>query len=134
MWKRVLISGVVVFILWTILDFVLHAVLLGPSYAAKPEFWRPEGEMKTVLMQVVTLLAAFAFVCVYAFFKRKTLGNGLLYGAIFGVGAGASMGYGTYSVMPMPYTWALAWFLGTLVASILGGLVVGLIVREPAAD
>jgi len=134
MLKKVLIAGVVVFVLWSILDFVLHAVILGSSYASRPAFFRAGDEMKTVLMQVVGLLASFAFVWVYGFFKKKTVATGLLYGAIFGVGAGASMGYGTYAVMPIPYVWALSWFLGTLVAAVLGGLVVGLIVREPAGN
>jgi len=41
------------------------------------------------------------------------------------------MGYGTYSVMPIPYIMALVWFLGTLVEAVLGGLLAGLMV--PAA-
>ena len=35
------------------------------------------------------------------------------------------MGYGTYSVMPIPYSMALTWFLGAVVEGAAAGLLVG---------
>jgi len=43
-------------------------------------------------------------------------------------------GYGTYSVMPIPYFMALGWFLGTLVQALAGGWIIGLIIREPKPE
>jgi hypothetical protein len=40
------------------------------------------------------------------------------------------MGYGTYSVMPIPYSMALTWFLGAVVEAALAGLLVGKIIHE----
>jgi hypothetical protein len=40
------------------------------------------------------------------------------------------MGYGTYSVMPIPYSLALGWFWGTVVETTLAGVLLGLIVKE----
>ena len=49
---------------------------------------------------------------------------------LYGTGVGVGMGYGTHFVMPIPYEMALPWFLGTVVDSTPGGLLVGLIVRK----
>jgi hypothetical protein len=53
-----------------------------------------------------------------------------IYGLLFGVAMGIGMGYGTYAVMPIPYSMALTWFLGTVVEATVGGLLAGLIVRS----
>lgn len=42
------------------------------------------------------------------------------------------MGYGSYSVMPMPYSMAFTWFLGVLIEATLGGLVIGVMLRDKA--
>jgi len=54
----------------------------------------------------------------------------LRYGVLFGVGAGVSMGYGSYSVMPIPYHMALTWFMGTVIEAAVGGVILGAIVCE----
>ena len=43
------------------------------------------------------------------------------------------MGYGSYSWLPIPYSLALVWFLGTTVEGVVGGLVAGLILRAEAS-
>jgi hypothetical protein len=92
-------------------------------------------EMKMGLIMVVTLLAAIAFVAVYArLICDKCVKKGLEYGFWFGFGTGVSMGYGTYSVMAIPYFMALTWFIGSMVNALAAGLVTGLIVRQPKAD
>ena len=60
--------------------------------------------------------------------------TGVWYGLIFGVGAGVSMGYGTYAVQPLPYILPLVWFLGTIVEAVVAGVIVALIVKEPVAS
>lgn len=129
--KRVPLAVVAVFICWAVVDFVMHGILLQASYAATADLWRPMAEMKMGLTYIVTFISAGVFVLIYAlFFGKKGPGIGLAYGALFGVGAGISMGYGTYSVQPIPYTMALTWFLGSLVEGILAGLIAGAILRD----
>ncbi|MEK7706336.1 MAG: hypothetical protein AAB426_15350, partial [Myxococcota bacterium] len=108
---RASIAIVAVFVTWSLLDFVIHSLMLGSVYAATPELWRPMGEMKMGLMYATVLIAAAAFVAIYArFVSPKSLGTATLYGLVFGIGTGISMGYGSYSVMPIPYTLAIGWF------------------------
>jgi hypothetical protein len=129
--KRVFFAVVAVFICWSVVDFAVHGMLLRESYAATASLWRPMGEMKMGLMYVVSLLSCLAFVLIYAlFFGKKSLGIALAFGGLFGFGAGVSMGYGSYTVMPIPYSMALSWFLGTLAQGLLGGLIVGAIVKD----
>ena len=132
--KKSIIVIIAVFILWSILDFVIHGVLLSEAYKATAELWRPMEEMKMGLMRIVVLISAIAFVLIYTLFiNEKNVKTALKYGILFGVAMGISMGYGTYSVMAIPYNMAFTWFWGTLIEAALGGLVMGLIIRDTSA-
>lgn len=129
--RRVMLAVVAVFLAWSLMDFVIHGVILASSYASTPALWRPMSEMKMTVMYLSVLIAALCFVLVYVlFFARKGVSIGLRYGVLFGVGAGVSMGYGSYSVMPIPYHMALTWFMGTLIEAAVGGVILGAIVCE----
>jgi hypothetical protein len=79
------------------------------------------------------LVTAASFVVIYAGLVHTRSGAmGLIYGLLFGLGTGASMGFGMYSVMPIPASLAVSWFFGTLVKSAVGGLLVGCIVKGSA--
>jgi hypothetical protein len=125
------IAAIAVFIAWEALDFIIHGMLLAPVYAAQPQLWRPQAEMKIGVLFVATFIGALAFAAMYAYFVRpKALAAAVTFGLVWGVGAGVAMGYGTYAVLPIPYSMALAWFLGTVVQACVGGALVGLIVKE----
>ena len=131
MTKKIIIAVAVIYVTWIAMDFVIHGLILGQSYAAMAQFWRPMEEMKRVLMSIVTLIAGISFVLIYArLVANKSLITGMQFGILFGVGYGISMGFGSYSVMPIPYSIALTWFLGTLVEMTVAGILVGLIVKE----
>ena len=138
MTKRTILATLAVFVAWSVLDFIMHGVILSSSYEATANLWRPMEEMKMGLMYVVVLISALTFVSIFAyFFKERTLATGLKYGLLFGVGVGSGMGYGSYSVMPIPYEIALVWFHGTVVETAVGGILVGLIIPSqslPASE
>lgn len=128
--KRVLLSGLAVFILWSLLDFIIHGLILRSAYASTPSLWRPMAEMKMGLMYVTVFIAAMVFASLYGFVGNKNLRTGLKFGLLYGIGVGVGMGYGTYSVMPIPYCMALTWFLGAVVEATLAGLLVGKMIRD----
>ncbi len=133
-WKRISAAVAAVFVVWSVTDILLHGVLLSSTYAATAPLWRPMPEMKGWLIHIVSLVAAGAFVKIYALLcSPRTVTRGLFFGLHWGVAAGASMGFGTYAVMPIPGRLALAWCLGTIVQCALAGLVVGTIFRDPPA-
>jgi len=129
--KKIVVAVLAVFVTWSVLDFIIHGLILGSTYAATPSLWRPMAEMKTGLMYVTVLVAAAAFVYIYTrFIENKGVKTAVLYGLVFGIGTGVPMGYGTYSVMPIPYVMAFVWFLGSVVEATIGGLVAGLIINK----
>lgn len=130
---RFLWATLAVFIAWSLLDFLLHGVLLGATYAATAELWRPPSEMKMLPMQVVVFLHAALFAGIYTLLVgTRSVRNGLLYGLLFGIATGLGMGFGTWCVMPIPATLAWAWFLGSTVEATVAGGLVGAIVRPKA--
>ncbi len=129
--KRAVLAVVTVFIAWSALDFVLHGVLLQPTYEATANLWRPMDEMNMPLMYLVTLVFAAAFVAIYLLLVApKSAGSGILYGVLFGLAIGVSAGFGSFSYMPIPLSLAWSWFLGTLVECTVAGAITGLIVKS----
>lgn len=133
--KRMILAVLAVFMAWSVMDFLIHGVILAQTYKDTAPLWRPMEQMKMGLMRVVVLIAAVVFVCLYAFFvSKKSVCTALKFGVLFGLGAGISMGYGTYAVQPIPYKIAITWFLGTLTETTVAGLLVGAIVKEKGSD
>ena len=129
--KQIVFATLAVFVTWSVMDYLIHGVLLAPVYQQTASMWRPMAEMKPLLMWIVTLISALCMVGVYAlFFKQKNLKSGALYGLLLGIGWGASMGFGSYVYMPIPYILAQGWFWGTLVEAVAAGVVIALIVKD----
>lgn len=129
--KKIILAVIGVFVGWSILDYLIHMVILSGAYKATEQLWRPEGEMKMMLMYIVGLISAIGFVLLYAWFVgNKSTMTGLKFGLLLGLIWGIGMGYGSYSVMPITYGTALGWFLGTLVEMGFAGWLTGMIVKE----
>ena len=129
--KRIILAVVAVFIAWSILDFILHGLLLRSTYEATANLWRPMDQMKMPLMYFVTLVFTACFVLIYGLLvERKSLVSGIRFGALFGLATGISMGFGSYSYMPIPLTLAWSWFLGSWIEAITAGAIVGAIMKS----
>jgi len=132
--KKLLLSILAVFIAWQILDYIIHGVILMGAYEETQNLWRPMEEMSMPMMMIVSILVAAAFCYIYyAYISNKNLNTALKYGLVFGLGMGISFGYGSYTVMPIPYSMALTWFLGTVVEAVVAGLLIGLIITPEKA-
>ena len=129
--KKIFLAALVVFVLWSVLDFIVHGVILKSAYASTASLWRPVAEMKMGLMYVTVFIAALAFSAIYGYLvAKKSAMVGLTYGLLYGIAVGVGMGYGSYSMMPIPYSMALTWFLSTALKGILGGLLLGAIIKN----
>ena len=129
--KRIIFSVIAVFIIWTLLEMLLHGVLLKSTYQATAALWRPDAEMKMGVMNLSRFLSAFFFVLIYALLiKDKSLKQALKFGLLFGLSVGISSSYGMYAVMPIPYYLAFAWFTGNVIIILAGAGTVGLIVKS----
>jgi len=133
--KRLLLAIVALFVAWSILDILIHGLILASTYQATASLWRPMNEMKMGLMKTLTLVVAIAFAGIYAaLIDRKSVSAGAKFGLLFGIATGFSMGFGTYCVMPIPMRLAAGWAAGTLVETVIGGLIVGAIIRRPGTE
>lgn len=130
MTKRYVIATIAVYVLWAVLDFIIHGNILSPTYEATAELWRPMEEMKMPLMQLVTLVGAACFVLIFGMTGNRSVGSGIKYGALYGIAAGFAMGFGSYSYMPLPYSLAWSWFIGMTVEAVAAGAVVGKILAS----
>jgi len=128
--KKFVLAVIAIFIAWSVMDFVIHGLILRSTYEATAHLWRPMHQMKVGLMYMVTMVAVVAFAGLYAaVVTKKSLGTGITYGLLYGVATGFPMGFGSYCVMPIPIYLAVVWFVGTLAEAMVGGAIVGAIIR-----
>lgn len=129
--KQIQLAFIAVFLVWSAIDYVLHDYILISAYKSTTDLWRASYDEKIFTTYLVVLVAALIFVCIYAmFFKTKNLKTALIYGFLFGICKGISIGYGTYATMPISKMVAFGWFIGFAVKGLTGGAIVGLMVKE----
>ena len=130
MTKKTVLATIVIFITWSIMDFIIHGVLLKEAYAATASLWRPEEEMNMPVLWAVTLVLSICFVCIYScLINSKSLKSGVQYGVLMGVAVGA-IGLGSYSYMPIPLSLAFGWFAASLIEILIAGVIVGLMIKS----
>ena len=128
---RPLLAALAILVAWTLLDFLLHRLLLAPLYDASPGLWRPFEQMNVALIYAVTFVLIGVFVGIYKFLVRpKSLRAGLLLGAFLGLALGVSAGFGTFIHMPIPLALAWGWFLGGWLKGLAAGAIVGAVISD----
>jgi hypothetical protein len=129
--KKGILAFVLVVIAWFLIDTALQASIFDGLCKQTQQLWRSPEQTKKGLSFVVTAIAAAAFVAIFTqFFAKKNLMKGLGYGLLFGIAVGVTKGHGSFAVMPIPYYLALGWFLGTVLKGVVGGAILGLVVRD----
>ena len=128
--KGIAISTILIFLVFSIIDFITHGQLLMTTYKETSDLWRPMGEMKTGLMSFLIIVLAFGMSLLYRYFvSGKCAYQGTIFGLILGAMFGLSMGFGSYAVMPISFGLALSWFFIETIKFTLGGLIIGLIIK-----
>lgn len=121
--KRIWIGTAVVFVVIALLDLVINMVVMADDYAATAALWRPEAEMKVWLFYVVYAFTAFFFTLIFSKgYEGKGIAEGARYGFYVGMLMAVPMAYGSYAAMPIPYGFALKWFLSGLLEYIVAGI------------
>ena len=101
MLKRSAIAVVLVFLVWSGMDMVIHGMLLGPIYEATASLWRPMEQMNMPLMYFVSVVSAIGFVAIYALLvNQKSLAAGVKLGLLFGLVAGICPGDAGTGLVP----------------------------------
>jgi len=131
--KKFWIGFILVFIVLSILEFLLNTVFLADDFAATAHLWRPEAEMKIWLFYVVYIFISFFFTLIFTKgYEGNGVAEGLRYGLYVGLLMAIPMAYGMYASMPIPYGLALKWFLCGTVEYMLLGVLLALVFGKQA--
>jgi hypothetical protein len=124
--KRLLLSGLAILIAWSVIDVLMHRLLLRAVYEQNASLWRPFDQLNVVLIYIVTFTLIATFVLTYWLLVRpKSLRRGLAHGALIGLALGIASGFGTYIHMPIPLSLALGWLVGGFLKGIAAGGIIG---------
>jgi hypothetical protein len=132
MTMRPLMAALAILVAWTLLDVLLHRLLLAPVYDAGPGLWRPFDQVNVALIYAVTFVLIGVLVGTYQFLVRpKSLRAGLSLGAFIGLALGVSAGFGTFIHMPIPLALAWGWLIGGWLKGLAAGAIVGAVIVNP---
>ena len=124
--KTFWIGFVAVFVVFQVLAYVVHQVLLSDTYASLATVFRPEQEMFDIMWQMSLGQAAYLFLFCYIFTKGregKGIAEGVRYGILMGLFLAIPMAVEQYVVFPISGSLAIAWFFSTLVFLVVCGAV-----------
>ena len=128
--KKLLIASAAVFVTKSVLDFVVHGVLLAGAYEATKDVWRPDMMDLMWITHINNLVIA---VCLSWIFSKGYENKGIVEGVRFGVMVGLLMSvgfaYGTYMSFNIPYSLALQWFLYGMITYIVLGIALTLVFK-----
>ncbi len=130
--KRFIITGIVVFIVYEILSYITHMVILKGAYEATSSLWRPTDEINSMMW--ITLIGGlvWSFFLVYIFtkgYEAKGWIEGLRFGLIIGLFITIPSSLMWYYVLPIPFSLAVYWFIYETIAIIICGIVTALIYK-----
>lgn len=129
--KKVLLGFVVVFLLMEVMGFVIHYLLLGSTYEELKHLWRPDMDSLMWIMHVLSLIGAFFFSLVFSKgYEGKGIAEGVRYGLYIGIWMSAGMAYGTYSMIEIPYSLALQWFILGVIEYVIYGVALALVFAQ----
>jgi hypothetical protein len=133
--KRSVLAGVLVYVAWAIMDYLLHGILLKSIYEASAPLLRPLTEMKITLINVVKVILIACFILIYQrLITTKSLWVAIQYGTIYGLATGAAAGFGTYIHSPISLTLAWAWFAAGLAKMVVAGVIIGMFMKTPERE
>ena len=134
--KKWVIASLVIFLVDQILSFLFHGVFMIGVYEATAHLWRPMEEMGRLMWMswVSGLIWSFLFVYIFAKgYEGKGIMEGVRFGLLIGIFFGLPMSLGTYISMPITGGIATAWFIYTVVDTIILGILAALLYKPVAA-
>jgi hypothetical protein len=131
--KKVWIGFIVVFVLMVILGYIIDTLILGSTYESLTNIWRPDMQSKMWIFYLVMLFQAFFFSFIFSKgYEGKGIAEGVRYGLYIGIWLSVGMAYGSYAMIPIPYSLALQWFIYGVIQYIIYGIALALIFRKKA--
>jgi len=131
--KKVLLGFVAVLIVFEVLSYVEHGLILRSVYETSRNLFRPDMDSLMWIYQVLMVVGAFFFSFIFSKgYEKKGIGEGVRYGLYMGIWLSLGMAYGTYAMMAIPYSLALQWFIYGIITYIIAGIVLALVFGSKA--
>ncbi len=136
--KKFLITFVVVYVVSMVLNLVIHGAILDSYYTSPPmsDIMRSEQEMAGNMWIYFVTGLFFAFFFVFIFtkgYENRGIMEGVRYGLYIGLLMALPAAYNSYAAYPMPYGYAIQWFLYSLIGYIILGVIAALLYKPKAA-
>lgn len=127
-WKAFLTTALAVYVVAQLSDYLIHGVILDSAYEATKQLWRPDMDAKMWIMALVTAIWSVLFTLIFIKgYEARGWMEGVRFGLLIGLFTSIPMAYGTYVMLPIPYSLAFQWFVYGTVQCILSGVVVALV-------
>lgn len=134
--KKMGLTIIVVFVVFTVLSFVIHGVLLSPLYQQTPQLLRVEQDANQhmIFMLLGFLIFSAAFVWIYArgLEAKPWLGQGLRYGLAMWLIASVSRYLIYFAIQPWSGTVVTLQIVLELIMMLLVGITAAALYRKPA--
>ena len=67
MMKKLILNSLLIFVVWTVIDYLVHGYYLHEAYLATADLWRGAGEAKMGLNSVVVFAVSALLALIYIF-------------------------------------------------------------------
>lgn len=130
------IGFIVVYIVWQIIGFVVHGVLLADTYKGMWAVFRAESEMNSLMWMMFLSSALYLLLFCYIFtkgYEGKGVGEGLRFGLLLGLFMSIPMALDQYALYPIPPNVAVIWFVTGVVSFMIAGAIFAAIYKPGEA-
>ncbi|VAW13682.1 hypothetical protein MNBD_BACTEROID01-559 [hydrothermal vent metagenome] len=133
--KKFVYACIAVFVTFQVLDFIIHGVILRPTYESLKDIWRPDMMSKMWIMYITSLVLSLLFVYIFTKgYEGKGIAEGIRYGIIIGLLMNTVGMFSQYVVYPIPLSLAIQWFVFGIIEFLICGIVVALVYRPKTSS
>ena len=131
--KKVMMGALGVFVWMAVWEAIVNMGLLSEDYMATAQLWRPQAEMKIYIFYIIYVFVAYFLSTIFSKgYEGKGTAEGVRFGLYVGLLMAVPMAYGTYAVMPIPYSLALKWFIFGLIEYVVAGVILASVFGKQA--
>jgi hypothetical protein len=133
--KTFWIGFIAVYIVWQIIGFLVHGMMLADTYANMWQVFRPQAEMDGLMWMMFLSSALYLLLFCYIFtkgYEGKGVGEGVRYGLLMGLFMAIPMSIDPYVVYPLTPNLVGAWFVALVVSFVVAGAVFASIYKPNA--
>ena len=133
--KRFVVAVIVVFIVFQIFDFIVHGIILAPTYTTLKSVWRPDMMSKMWIMYITSFILSLLFVYIFIKgYEARGIGEGIRYGLLIGLFMNVVGAFNQYVIYPIPFSLALQWLIYGMIEFIICGIIAALIYKPKTGE